>query len=144
MLKLQHSDWRANLVKYFLLKIDFPIMRALEFITGHVIYNLAYTYKFQLKTTLDNLFLFHFYSYVHLLGSWHWPFSQSKHSAKKKNYYCFSGNMMNDFPSITKIFFAKLSYTAMVFCYQNCSDLLWENIVLLEQFIQTVKGQNNF
>ena len=23
-----------------------------EFITGHVIYNLAYTYKFQLKTTL--------------------------------------------------------------------------------------------
>ena len=26
-------------------------MRALEFITGHVIYNLAYTYKFQLKTT---------------------------------------------------------------------------------------------
>ena len=27
-------------------------MRALEFVTGHVIYNLAYTYKFQLKTTL--------------------------------------------------------------------------------------------
>ena len=26
-------------------------MRALKFITGHVIYNLAYTYKFQLKTT---------------------------------------------------------------------------------------------
>ena len=51
----------------------------------------------------------------------------------------------------------------MVFCYQNCSDLLWEKIVLvieknfeaegrefeiflrsLEHFIQTVKGQNNF
>ena len=28
-------------------------MRALEFKTGHVIYNLAYTYKFQLKTTKD-------------------------------------------------------------------------------------------
>ena len=40
----------------------------------------------------------------------------------------------------------------MVFCYQNCSDLLWEKIVLviekefakilksLEQFIQAVKG----
>ena len=27
-------------------------MRALKFITGHVIYNLNYTYKFQLKTTL--------------------------------------------------------------------------------------------
>ena len=27
-------------------------MRALEFITVHVIYNLSYTYKFQLKTTL--------------------------------------------------------------------------------------------
>ena len=26
-------------------------MIALEFITGHVIYNPAYTYKFQLKTT---------------------------------------------------------------------------------------------
>ena len=26
-------------------------MRALEFITGHVIYNPAYTYKLQLKTT---------------------------------------------------------------------------------------------
>ena len=49
----------------------------------------------------------------------------------------------------------------MVFCYQNCSDLLWEKIVLviektfegqkfeiflrsLEQFTQTVKGLNNF
>ena len=53
----------------------------------------------------------------------------------------------------------------MVFCYQNCSDLLWEknssdreNVLKfkaegrefakflrsLEQFIQTVKGQKNF
>ena len=46
----------------------------------------------------------------------------------------------------------------MVFCYQNCSDLLWEKIVLviaegrefakflrsLEQYVQTVEGQNNF
>ena len=29
-------------------------MRALEIITGHVIYNPAYTYKFQLKTTKVN------------------------------------------------------------------------------------------
>ena len=28
-------------------------MRALKFIKGHVIYNPAYTYKFQLKTTLE-------------------------------------------------------------------------------------------
>ena len=28
-------------------------MRALEIITGHVISNLAYTYKFQLKATID-------------------------------------------------------------------------------------------
>ena len=33
-------------------------MRALKFITGHVIYNSAYTYKFQLKTTQDNLISF--------------------------------------------------------------------------------------
>ena len=54
----------------------------------------------------------------------------------------------------------------MVFCYQNCSDLLWEKIVPMfekkllkfeaegrefenvlrsqEQFIQTEEGQNNF
>ena len=36
----------------------------------------------------------------------------------------------------------------MVFCYQNCSDLLWEKIEFflrsLEQFIQAVKGQSNF
>ena len=31
-------------------------MRALEFIIGHVKYNPAYTYKFQLKTTLVSLF----------------------------------------------------------------------------------------
>ena len=30
---------------------NFPPMRALEFIIGHMIYNPAYTYKFQLKTT---------------------------------------------------------------------------------------------
>ena len=35
------------------MKINFPPTRALEFITGHVIYNPAYTYKFQLKTTND-------------------------------------------------------------------------------------------
>ena len=31
-------------------------MRALKCITGHVIYNLAYTYKFQLKTTFLSLY----------------------------------------------------------------------------------------
>ena len=69
-------------------------------------------------------------------------------------------------------FLLEISYTInigiwewMVFCYQNCSDLLWEKIVLViekirefeaegrefakflrsvEQFIQTVKGQNYF
>ena len=41
-------------------------MRALEFIAGHVIYNPAYTYKLQLKTTIeygqtrDNLIAFYF------------------------------------------------------------------------------------
>ena len=58
------------------------------------------------------------------------------------------------------------AFSVMVFCYQNCSELLREKIVpviekkllkfeaegkeftiflsSLEQFIQTVKGQNNF
>ena len=50
------------------------------------------------------------------------------------------------------------TYALMVFCYQNCSDLLWEKKISsarekllkfskmlrsLEHFIQTVKGQNN-
>ena len=43
--KLQHSDWRANLVKDFF-KMNFTPMGAIEFITGHVIYNPAYAYKF--------------------------------------------------------------------------------------------------
>ena len=30
-------------------------MRAPKFVTGHVTYNLAYTHKFQLKTTYPNL-----------------------------------------------------------------------------------------
>ena len=38
-LKLQHSDWRANLVKDFFFQIDFPPIRALEFITDHVTYD---------------------------------------------------------------------------------------------------------
>ena len=33
-------------------------MGALDFITGHVIYNPAYAYKFQLKTTLINIFFY--------------------------------------------------------------------------------------
>ena len=33
--------------------MNFSPMRALEIITGHVIYNPAYNYKFQLKTTID-------------------------------------------------------------------------------------------
>ena len=41
-LKLQHSDWRANLVKDFFLQINFPPMRALEFIRDHVTFKLPY------------------------------------------------------------------------------------------------------
>ena len=64
------------------------------------------------------------------------------------------------------ILFPNFRQLEMVFYYQNCSDILWEKIVLvieknfwnsrlkaekfskilrsLEQFIQTVKGQNSF
>ena len=52
----------------------------------------------------------------------------------------------------------KVNLFEMVFCYQNCSDPLWEKLLKFEaegqefskilrslkQFIQTVKGQNNF
>ena len=51
-LKLQHSDWRADLVKDFFEKMNFPPKRALKFFTGHMIYNLDYTYILQTTTTL--------------------------------------------------------------------------------------------
>ena len=51
-LKFQHSDWRANLVKELCLQIDFPPMRALEFIRGHMIFKLCYDQIYQMKTTL--------------------------------------------------------------------------------------------
>ena len=69
-------------------------------------------------------------------------------------------NFFVSFPTL------KVAKMEMVFCYQNCSDLLWEKNVIvieknilkfeaegwefanilrsLEQFIETVKGQNNF
>mgnify|MGYP005710581055 CR=1 FL=1 len=41
--KFKSSHWlRANLVKDFFLQMNFPPMRALEFITGHVIFKLRY------------------------------------------------------------------------------------------------------
>ena len=49
-----NSDWRANLVKDFLLN-NFSTNESTQIITGHVIYNPAYTYNFQLKTTLVTL-----------------------------------------------------------------------------------------
>ena len=46
-------------------------MRALEIITGHVIYNLAYTYKFQLKTNqgeeVENAYIMHGWSLTLIL-----------------------------------------------------------------------------
>ena len=48
-LKLQHSDWGANLVKDFLLQKK--KMKAFEFITGHVIFKLHYYQIYQMKTT---------------------------------------------------------------------------------------------
>ena len=41
-LKLQHSYWRANLVKDIFLQINFPLMRALEFIRDHGTFKLWY------------------------------------------------------------------------------------------------------
>ena len=54
-LKLQHSDWRANLVKDFFLQINFPPIRALEFIRDHVNFKLSYDFSYQMKTPLNFL-----------------------------------------------------------------------------------------
>jgi hypothetical protein len=44
-------------------------MKALEFITGHVIHNPAYAYKFQLKTTLEINYLDKKYYYLSIFFS---------------------------------------------------------------------------
>ena len=49
-LKLEHSDWRADLVQDLFLKINFPPMRALEFIRDHVTFKLPYDLSNHMKT----------------------------------------------------------------------------------------------
>ena len=67
-------------------------------------------------------------------------------------------NVKNIYSETLFTLFATAEKVAMVFSYQNCSDLLWEKLLKfeaegrefpkclgsLEQFIQTAKGQNNF
>ena len=74
-------------------------MRVLEFITGHVIYNPAYTYKFQLKTILEYMgkvapdiapqiaFLKKFHKF--LLGIFH-------NLQKDKDMWCLVGMVHGD------------------------------------------------
>ena len=49
---IQHSDWSENLVKDFVWKINFPPMRALEFLTSHLIFKLHYNQIYQLEMTI--------------------------------------------------------------------------------------------
>ena len=78
--------------------------------------------------------------------------------------YCRVAHIIHN--SFEQIFAGFRKTRELVFCYQNCSDLLWEKncssdrekllkfeaegrefakfLRSLEQFIQTVKGQNNF
>ena len=91
-------------------------------------------------------------------------YAQSNAVLRRKGWLLY---LLNSFMWLV-IKYHKFKYIPwkMVFCYQNCSDLLWEKIVLvikkkllkfeaegqefvkflrsLEQFIQTVNGQNNF
>ena len=99
------------------------------------------------------------FSYLWLVVVEWWPvvakrLQKCHHLKEKENkeiskLFC-KNNVSFSSSKITKL--QNLKRT-MVFCNQNCSDLLWEKIVLvidnfylrsLEQFIQTVKGQDNF
>ena len=53
MLSLVENLFKKNPLQDLLSSLDAVIStnESTQFITGHVIYNLAYTYKFQLKTT---------------------------------------------------------------------------------------------
>ena len=56
MLSLVKNLFKKNPLQDFLSSLNAVIStnESTEFITGHVIYNPAYTYKFQLKTTLES------------------------------------------------------------------------------------------
>ena len=99
-----------------------------------------------------------------------WKAFQSETTRKwlDKSGIFFIGRCLEYFlKRIPMWFIRSLHFQNLIFCYQNCSYLLWEKIVLvikknfwssrlkaenlqnfwnhyLEQFIQTVKGQNNF
>ena len=50
-----------------------------QFITGHVIYNLPYTYKFQLKTTNDKINFIFSCHLVLIVGSFEFALFQESH-----------------------------------------------------------------
>ena len=58
MLSLVEHLLKKNPLQYLLSSLNAVISanESTQIITGHVIYNSAYTYKFQLKTTLETIY----------------------------------------------------------------------------------------
>ena len=73
-------------------------MRALKSITGHVIYNTAYIYKFQLKTTPVTIWIWHIVANMFTINShsgYHLPFlpSNENHDYHHKRFNVNYGSL---------------------------------------------------
>ena len=85
-----------------------------------------------------------------------WEEIKTKYSAPETVEFLLSSRCSHAMKGATEK--EKIMIITMVFCYQNCSDLLWEKHLIfetkgrefanilrsLEQFVRSVKGQNNF
>ena len=86
-------------------------MRALEFITGHVIYNPAYTYKFQLKTTLVHNLLF---LELTILIEWRFPNTSNQFETHQYNNILFLLWLLTRLKEIHFQFFKSYSELIMI------------------------------
>ena len=131
---------------------NLPVVVVLYFIDLHTLVQSVTLYTVQL------VFLTHFiinivsefsefsYKFIITYGCLRYSFEVFLNSSWLLQFFWFFEPML-----VQKSF-----WKTMVFCYQNCSDPLWEKCVLvieknfskflrsLEQFIQTVEGQDKF
>ena len=98
------------------------------------------TFKCDFKQILSQ-FLVTYYISFWSIDLWWWYVLCWRHAV------CPSKHIMSEnyFWRSVLAFFLLCFHEKMVFCYQNCSDLLWEKIVLvISKGFQTVIDQNYF
>ena len=107
-----------------------------RFIPGHVIYNPAYTYKFQLKTTLELAFdaeivIFKF-NEQESLGSWQAMIEKAK-DFNASNYY--TGETVTE---IKEVVLAHDTSTVLTFNMDKKSQIIKQGILLIENITDVI------